>query len=64
MWAVLVRILPARSGLKAKLPFDGMRRAASSAEPQFFAALLKEIPAAVFACLRRGTHTQAQFSKP
>jgi hypothetical protein len=34
---------------KANLPFNGMRLAASSAELQFFAALLKEISTALFA---------------
>jgi hypothetical protein len=38
---------------KANLPFNGMRLAASSAELQFFAALLKEIPAALFALLSK-----------
>jgi hypothetical protein len=34
---------------KANLPFNGMRHAASSAELQFFATLLKEISTAHFA---------------
>ena len=37
------------SNFKANLPFNGMRHAASSAELQFFAALLKEIPTALLA---------------
>jgi hypothetical protein len=40
---------------KANLPFDGMM--------QVFAAFLKEIPAALFACLRKDTHRHELFSK-
>ena len=35
------------SNFKANLPFNGMRLAASSAELQFFATLLKEMPTAL-----------------
>jgi hypothetical protein len=59
VWATVAKeyVLWGCPGLsfKANLPFDGMM--------QVFAAFLKEIPAALFACLRTDTHGQELFSK-